>query len=304
MYTLYFPFQLLSGREIKIDEKELTIGNLVYSIKGKDRIYSLTVKGFLSEEQAREYIRNIRTGLYWILIDQCIPSEYSIGIDQPIVGIIDSSKPAVFLNENNLRTLTTYAPNVIISSPSKKFIRDLIEGASYLKNPNFFNNMRLITALDLYGAHFKELSNNAKFLILVMALEALTTKIERPKIVLELINKWKNEIKDTLQKENLNDEEKTSLKAIFGDNSFKKEESIRQKIRHLIKDILRNDNDVCEVIKKTMKVYGLRSKLVHEGKLEANELAKAISDAQNILERVLRVQFTQSVSLADTINNK
>jgi len=327
MYTLFFPFRLLSGREITIKDEILTVDSLDYSLKSKDNDYTITIKGFLSEEQAKAYISNIRAGLYWLLIDEGIQSEYSIDIqkityfedqsqavkfaeiyklknDKPIDGIIDNSKPAVFLTEKNFCTLTTYPPNVIVSTPSRTIIENLIEGASYLKNQKFFNNTRLLTALDLYSAYFKESTNNARFLTLVMALESLATPIERPTVIIKLLDKWNSEAKTILQGPALNNEEKKSLKAIQDNLLYKKEESFRQNIRNLIKTSLQIDNDTDETVKKAMEIYHLRGILLHDGALEASELAKAISDAKKLVKRVLLAHFFQSVYTGENISTQ
>jgi len=50
------------------------------------------------------------------------------------------------------------------------------------------------SAFELYGAYFIESSNNARFLTLIMALEALATGTPRPPLVLKLIDDWRKQL--------------------------------------------------------------------------------------------------------------
>ncbi len=190
-------------------------------------------------------------------------------------------------------------PLVVVNYPSNVILVDLIKGGAYLKNPSFFKDTRLITALDLYGAYFKETTNNAKFLTLVIALEALTIPIERPPKILQLLEKWKVETQGILESPNLDFKDKKSLEAIRDNLLFQKEESIRQKIRNLVKIILtkNGDTDADEIAKKAVEIYSLRSKLVHDGTLEASILAQATCDAKRVLyNEYYALQFIQSAS--------
>lgn len=73
------------------------------------------------------------------------------------------------------------------------------------------------------------------------------------------------------------------------------EDSIRQSIKKLVDTTLiaNGDEDAEEIAKEAVKVYDLRSELVHDGSLEPSILRQATSDARNILERVSRARFVQ-----------
>ncbi len=51
------------------------------------------------------------------------------------------------------------------------------------------------------------------------------------------------------------------------------------------------DADAAEAAERAVRVYDLRSTLVHEGKLDEQERGTAISEAKSIVERVLRARF-------------
>jgi hypothetical protein len=56
------------------------------------------------------------------------------------------------------------------------------------------------------------------------------------------------------------------------------------------------DADASEMASSAVRIYDLRSTLVHEGELESQVLSKATADAKHIAERVLRARFVQKAT--------
>jgi hypothetical protein len=76
---------------------------------------------------------------------------------------------------------------------------------------------------------------------------------------------------------------------------FRKEDSIRRQIRNVVQFTLEDngDTDAKQTAASAVKIYDLRSTLVHDGTLEFQVLTKATADAKTIVERVLRARFIQ-----------
>jgi hypothetical protein len=93
-------------------------------------------------------------------------------------------------------------------------------------------------------------------------------------------------------------DDSASLKSLRRELLFRREDSIRQQIRRLVFTTLQDngDKDAATVARTAVKVYDLRSRLVHDGKLESQELSKATNDAKSIVERVLRGRFVRRAS--------
>ena len=86
------------------------------------------------------------------------------------------------------------------------------------------------------------------------------------------------------------------LSRLFRELMFRKEDSIRRQIRNVVKFTLEvnGDTDAEKAAARAVKIYDLRSTLVHEGTLESPVLTKAIADVKDIVERVLRARFIQA----------
>src|SRR5689334_944204 len=95
-----------------------------------------------------------------------------------------------------------------------------------------------------------------------------------------------------------------SLEAVCRELLFRKEDSIRRQIRKFVSTTLQvnGDADALEMARSAVRIYDLRSKLVHEGELESQVLSKATSDVKHIAERVLRARFVQKATFSGKMN--
>lgn len=321
MYTLRYPFQLPPGREIAVTEESRNIGDLNITLKKQNPFYVLTISGLSSEEEGKRYINNVWAGLMWLLLhrgiafdaelesqrivyaeDPCeaasnISKSFGLQIKGPVDGLIDGAKPAVYNSEKNLRTITLSQPTVTITTPVNDILDFVIEGASFLRSAKVIDDPKLRVALELYGAYFTEFSANARFITLVIALEALASGIVRTPLVITLLDKWDAEVEDLMQTLDSDSDDAISLEAIRRELIFRREDSIRRQIRNVVQSTLadRGDPDADQTAKSAVEIYDLRSTLVHEGKLESQVLSKATSDAKAIVERVLCARFIQKV---------
>lgn len=322
MYTLRLPITLPIGQGINLVEEKGKIDNLEFTLTKQDNLYILTLNGFLSEEEAKSYINNIWSGLAWLLLNRGLSGNIAldiqkikfvddpiqaaknlsrsfggIRIDGPVDGLIDGNMPAIYPTEKKLKVLTAGSINVTLGYSIEEVIRYLREGSSFPNSSTLITNDKLRVAFELYSAFYTESSLNARFLSLIMALEALATAVERTNLVLALIDKWKQEVDCLLQEIDSNSEDAASLDAFRRELLFRKGDSIRRQIYRLVKETLdkNGDEDADIVATKAKSLYDLRSKLVHEGKLNQNVLDKAVSDAQNVVQRVLIARFLQEV---------
>lgn len=319
MYTLRFPFDLPPGREIAITEESTSVGDFSFALKRQDRFYVLTISGFPSEEEGKRYINNVWAGLMWLLLHRGIsfnaelgsqkvkyaedPDEaasnlsksFGIQIKDPVDGLIDGARPAVYLSEKSFRTITGGQATIIITTPANDFFEFLSEGVLFPKSAKVIEDPKLRVALELYAAYFTEFSANARFLTLVMALEALASGVNRTPLVIGLLDKWKKEVEELIQTVDSHSDDAASLEAVSRELIFRKEDSIRRQIQNVVLSTLADhgDQNAEKAAKSAVKIYDLRSKLVHDGILESQVLRTATSDAKALVERVLRARFTQ-----------
>jgi hypothetical protein len=322
IYTLRFPFSLPPGQEIAVTEQTAEIDGLTCLLKKQDRFYVLTITGFPTEDSAKRYINNVWTGLMWMLLHHDLSPDailepqkvaygedpyqaaknlsksFGIHIDGPIDGLIDGARPAIYSTDKKLHSITGGQVAVTMSTPAEQVLKFIGTGAAFTESARVIDDAKLRVALELYGLYFTESSANTRFLTLVMALEAVATGVPRSQLVLRLLDKWKKEADEMQNGVESESDDSISLDALSRELFFRKEDSIRRQIRNLVSTTLQanGDTDASEMAKLAVRIYDLRSTLVHEGKLESRVLSKATSDAKNIVKRVLRARFVQKAT--------
>jgi len=316
MYTLRFPFQLPPGREIQVGEISSSVDGLTFVLEKREPFYVFTIRGFPSEDRAKSYINNVWAGLMWVLMhyglwpqaiwelskvvyaDDPNQAAKNLGFNDPVDGLIDGNWPAVYPTEKRIRTITAGKITSLQSYQGENIVRLFREGLAFPKSNAVITDQKLRIAFELYGAYFTEFSLNAKFLSLIMALEALAIGIPRTPLVLDLLDKWKQEVAELQRWLDPECEDATSLEALSRELLYRKEDSIRRQIRNVVLATLQanGDSDAYEMGQLAIKLYDHRSTLVHDGKLESAVLGQAASDAQKIVERVLRIRFIQKAA--------
>lgn len=317
MYTLRFPFTLPSGREIAVAETPGELGGLEYRLSKQDGLYVLTLSGFPSEEWAQAYLKDIRAALIWVLLHTGIPAKgefepqpvwcsddplqtavnlslsFRRQIEGPVDALVDGRRPAVYATGKRIRLLTGWPPSLVLSTPVEIVMKHFAEGVGIENSTRVLADPKLLTAFELFAAYFTEASGNARLLTLVMALETVATGVQRTRLVLDLLEKWKQEADEALKTVAPDSDDAASLQAVCRELLFRREDSIRRQVRNVVLTTLtmNGDADAAEAAKKAVQLYDLRSTLVHEGSLTSQELNEGMTDAKNLVERVLRARF-------------
>jgi hypothetical protein len=136
------------------------------------------------------------------------------GCKEPIDALLDGGQPAIYPTEKRIcietagqiTPLQTYEVGDV-----RNFFR---EGIAFPENAEVINDVKLRVALELWGESFTAVSANAKFLTLVMALEALATGTPRPQLVLDLQKKWKKEVEELQKTVSSDSADAVSLEAL------------------------------------------------------------------------------------------
>lgn len=319
MYTLRFPFRLPEGQAIATEESIFEIGRRQFRLSKNGNWYIFNIEGFESESEAQNAVPNLWSGLLWVLLNANLaPStvievstvtyaedpeaaaanlskSFGIQIEGLVDGLIDGSRPAVFRSEKKLRALVMGDATVTVTTPASRIIQLLQEHSSLPAPERPLCDRKLGVALDLYSAYFSESSPNARFLTLVMALEALASGTQRPQPVLELLKLWQEQAENAKAMLADNPECLSALESLSRELLFRRENSIRSQIRSLVLKALSGagHSDAEETAKAAVKIYDYRSTLVHDGSLDRQVLSKATADAKAIVERVLRSRFLE-----------
>lgn len=154
---------------------------------------------------------------------------------------------------------------------------------------------KLQTALELYGSHFFERGVKTRFLLLVMAMEALTTPTVKHAAALRLLDKWQTELTEEKERFAESTPEFVSLAALERELLFRREDSIRSQVRQLMSRVPSSEpGNRDDLPARALKVYDKRSALVHDGTLPAADLVGLEVEARELLEAALRFLLTET----------
>jgi hypothetical protein len=152
---------------------------------------------------------------------------------------------------------------------------------------------RMLVALELYAAHFGEAQARVRFLLLVIAIEAIAEPTAKHEIATSLLARWQEELREQLSGFEPGSDEHHSLIALEREMFHRKVDSIRSQVRNLFGKLGSSNVESQSLQKRALHVYDRRSALVHDGYLPAGELGGLENDARELLELVLKNTISQ-----------
>lgn len=148
---------------------------------------------------------------------------------------------------------------------------------------------KFVTALELYAAHFTEPQARVRFLLLVVAIESLSTGTMKHTAAIDLIGRWKIDLEGEMKRHVKSSEAWQSLDALRRELGFRADDSIRSQVGKLFAGLPGLSlEDSAALRSKAIRVYDKRSTLVHDGHLPSTELMGLEEDARELLEKVFR----------------
>ncbi len=291
----------------------------LFTLKWDGYYHVLKVDGFQSEDEAALFLKQSQAALSWLLLSNGVaftaelevqsvryfddPAAAAANISKSAKGqlwervdaIIQGSQPAVYATNKEIRTATAFPLDVHSVVPATSALNSLIQGASFPGSDKLSADDRLNTALSLYSAHFTEQSAAARFLTLIMALEALAIATQKDPVAVGLLERWAVEVKDLKAQSTRTAAEVASLDALERELLFRREDSFRTQIRKIVLQTLATDDDAESTAREAVRLYDVRSRLVHQGKLEGTELDQAAARTRELVQRVLVARFKKAV---------
>ncbi|MGH9199164.1 MAG: hypothetical protein ACRD1T_25965, partial [Acidimicrobiia bacterium] len=146
---------------------------------------------------------------------------------------------------------------------------------------------KLQTALELYGAQSFERDSKVRFLLLVMAMECLATRVVKHPVALRLIAKWQSELTSEKHLVAQSSPEFVALESLERELLFRRHDSIRGQVRRLMSNVSEFDKAKADLPGRAAKVYDKRSLLVHDGQLPSEELVELEREARELVEAAL-----------------
>jgi hypothetical protein len=321
-YILRFPFRLAPGQGFsKLDQPyDAECLGLSLRLGSQSGFYFFSVGGFPDEEAATRFIPKLWTGLMWALLHQGISPIAELSpqniryAEDPFAGgenisrslglkvdkldaILDGACPAVYGSDKVVKVMTSQDVNLVHGFAPDRTIAFINEALSLPRPEAVLSNTKLKVALDLYNAFFREASTNARFLTLSMVLEALAPSELKHQSALDAIGRWIDEIKELQKTAASGSEECEAYESLIREVGFRREKSFRSRIRSLVRLALGpSDPDAEALSREAVRLYDVRSSLVHDGHVPGEDLGQAVTRIREIDFRVLKASFLQAAS--------
>jgi hypothetical protein len=211
----------------------------------------------------------------------------------PVDCLIDTGRPAILPDGKVTRYLSAGDITAIVTFVPAQTLGSISEAISLPHVERVVGDAKLKVALELYAGFIRETSMTARFLTLIMALEALAPAEAKHRVVQELIDEWMRELENRQARVRRGEKEWDAYDALAREVGFRREVSIRQRIRTLVRNTLEahGDADADDMARTAVELYDHRSTLVHDGVLPEGELSHATETARTIVRRVLEARF-------------
>lgn len=290
-------------------------GSVRVSINQHGRYLVLKASDFASEKEAEEFIPRIKAGLWNLALEYNIAfipdferreitrsadreaagrnlgATFGVADLGPVHGLTNEGGIVIYRSDEQIRFLDIGDITARGSTHLNHVIRVLTEGIEGYRENSHLTEEPSTTAFDLYLSHFYERSIRARFLTLVMTLEVLAPVTEKHVVAQELLTRLRDEI-DIRLAEITDEEARDSLEALRRELEFRKETSIRRRVRRLILDEAPLDKPSRQTLaKQVVWAYDLRGALAHSGSVDSDELYKAHDIALNAAKLILRARL-------------
>lgn len=314
-WTLRLSVLLLQEKSVSGLESEPTfkVGPVEITAKLKAGHLVLEARDFDSEAAALAYAPQLTLGLWNLAVDRGISftpyfeqrhitrapdaeqagrnlsKQFGLPYSGPVHGLTEEAGFSVYRSDERIRFLSV-SGTMSTLSPWPLVEKALGEGM-HLAAASMPLASDLATALDLYLAHLSETSTGARFLTLMMVLEVLSPVTEKHPVAVALLKEFAATVQirlgDTSDEETLD-----ALQALAREIDFRKENSIRRRVRKLILDIAPlPKTELQEFARDVVRAYDLRGSLIHTGTVDRVALSDAYIVALKATKLVLKARL-------------
>lgn len=320
MFSIRVPLLADEAQQISKENIHMTRDSLRFCLNWDGKQHVLIVDGFETENEAKEYLDNLNTGMNWLLLHSNIPVKFNLDPQEikyfedpvkdshrlyqffgasdypPIDGLFDGFQTAILDSDKKSNPSYFSAGNAYCITPSERVLETILEGIEFSNSNQLANDQKLVVALKLYREYHTESSATARFLTLMIALEALALPVPRPQETNGLLDKWRDELDGMIDLYNDNKVIQDDLKALRDEVLRRRDSSIGTQISNLVKTSLIGETDYLQQERTARRLYGVRSTLVHRGYVDPQLLDSSTSEAKSLVSRVLHARFLQAVS--------
>jgi hypothetical protein len=319
LFALRFPVHALHPIEGIDDPLQVTVDKINVTVSMDDPYIVFRADPFSTEEEARAFLPRLWGAVAWMAVSVGTGFAAEMQIDKityatdpyhaalnlsnsaglpntgPVHGIVNGNFPTILPIGKNIRFVKFGSGGSISHVITKENIRDPLTDGLHASNAGlFFADERLRTAVELFCNAQREVSLKSKFLTLMMALEVLTEPALKHPAALALLDTLESPVAAGLATFAEDSDEWHSLEALQRELVFRRETSIRSRVRDLILRTFAHLEDAERNAKarKIVWAYDQRGTLIHKGILSQAELNEGFSIASATVKDVLLARMS------------
>lgn len=318
-FCIRLPFVLQPTRAINGLEQPLafSVGSYSAQLQAQGAGYLLTLKGFPSEPAAADFVPNIWSGLATLtaqgsacsasfapsnvtrLDDPTLAGENfrkslpGLAIPGPVHGFADAEGPVVYREDEKVLFFGAGNATFRIGVNPVGVISDLARGLLAPNASAAYSDPRFRTAVDLYVASYYEASATAQLLISAMVLEVIAPPAQKHVLALAFLDQWDAQLVAQLQSYLPGTEETEALQSLRREVCFRREQSIRSRIRGYVTSQLGEAGvpNAQDLGLKARRAYDVRSTLAHEGRVDESEASEALAALRQLVPALIRIRL-------------
>jgi len=324
-YSLHIPFTFSSGTKLNLEgtKFECEMGQFQFTIEQHHHLYSLKIFPFNSVEEAQIFKEKLIPSIHWValtrktgieiphqledvlLYEQAIAvskksNMYEIVHDngwETIDGDYDVNSLVVIPEHKNLSCSEMGKASLTIGFGPDKFIEELNNALSFEDISEVAKNNKLCLAIQIYSSFSFEITDASKFIKLVTVLESLLPEERISDNENRILRMAKDTIKterDAVRARGESVEEVNYLISRLGDLS-------KQPIGKCLAIYLKGISELIpsleiddELIRRIKRAYNIRSRLLHDGEFDEEELKQYLVLLSNFIPDLLLALFKVS----------
>jgi hypothetical protein len=172
-YKLRFPFRPISKIRGLDEPQTLATEPIVACLSKSEPYFILTVDGFGSEDQARDFLATAWGSVMWAAVKAGVglqvetrlsrvvytddpiqagmnlAQSFGLASGEPVHGLADGNLPVVLPSEKTIKFLTAGDVSLVVTTPAHNMIPHLEKALRSPRTAAFFNNERFRIALEL-----------------------------------------------------------------------------------------------------------------------------------------------------------
>lgn len=313
VFCLRLPLRFPENYEVSGLDRPFSARMLGFPVElERDGSYHvITVKNISCETEALSLLSRLRVGVHWAGLDlrtgimifwpaQAVkyfsnPEKAAkrMMLQDPVDAVIDSARPAIYLDRKNVRRLTAHGVNALHSIRPMRFL-DALESGLKRAMPGLFDEKgqlgrRLQSAIDFYALSYFEPNVTTRLLLQCTALEVLAPSSENESShILRRVDQWTAQLEVEINTLQSDSRERDDLIRFERRVRQLRKSSHSQRLLKFARDMLDRigADHVDDKAKRIMNAYHTRSRFLHEG--STTNIGDAATTLHDLLPELLK----------------